>query len=129
MSAIELACEGCTLKFTNTSHTGSILIAPIGVGGSTGSKAKCRVNDVDNQVYVGVKFTVSGASNGAGITAGTGTGTITGSATKVKVSGQPPVRKGDCVTIIITGVQSGSPATYSSELEVDDPGQTKAKAV
>jgi hypothetical protein len=119
-----MACEGCTLKFSNPAHTGLITILPVG-GGSSGSNAGCG----GNQVYRGVAFTCTACSNGAGIINGTGAGSISGTAVKVKVSAQPPVRKGDSVTITIVGTSGGSPASYSSTIEVDDPGQSKAKAV
>jgi len=113
-----LACVGCTLGFKDPAHTGTIAVSAVGAG-SLGSKCKCS----GAQAYTLVAFTVTGASNGAGITAGTGAGSISGTATKIKCSGTAPVRYGDEVTITITGTGGGSPATYSATVFVDDAGQ------
>lgn len=118
-----LACEGCTLKFTNPAHTGTLTILPID-GGSIGSAAFCG----GNEVYTAITFTVTGGSNGSGITAGIGSGTIVGSTTVTYSKTVAVVRKGDKVTITITGLSGGSPASYQSEIAVDDAGQSKVKS-
>jgi hypothetical protein len=122
MIAVELAVEGCTLKVQTPASGGSFVILPIG-SGSIGSKMKCQ----GNQVYTSLAFTVTAVSMGA-VVSGSGGGTIAGTATKAKASGQPPVRKGDSVIITVTDANPPY-GTASVTVEVNDPGQTKAKAV
>jgi hypothetical protein len=116
-----LAVEGLTLDFQDPTHSGTITIIPASV---KYSKVKCN----GNQVYTSISFTVT-AFSGGGITSGTGAGVITGSTTKTKVnSGVKPVRDDDSVTITIT--DSVSPfGTTSTTVLVDNPGQTKSKAI
>jgi hypothetical protein len=125
MSAVELAVETCTLKAQSPASGGSFVILPIGAG-SFGSKMACQ----GKQVYTAIMFTVTGIV-APGITSGMeaeGAVTIVGTTTAVKVSGESPVRKGDTVTMLV--VDTVYPyGSASVVVEVDDPGQTKAKAV
>ena len=126
MSAVELAVEGCTLKVQTPASGGSFAILPIG-SGSIGSKMKCQ----GNQVYTSLAFTVTEVAVTTSIppvVSGSGGGTIAGTATKAKASGQPPVSKGDSVIITVTDANPPY-GTADVTVEVDDPGQTKAKAV
>jgi hypothetical protein len=122
MSGLLIAVDGCTLKFQDPTHTGTITIFP-----SAPTQFSEYVKCSSKRVYTVLYFTVSGGSNGQGITAASGFGTIYGTTQALTVDGGiRPVRKGDSVTFTMTGVQGQTPATYSETVMVDDPGQEKA---
>jgi hypothetical protein len=121
MSLLELACESCTLKVDPPASGGTFVILPIG-SGSLGSKVHCQ----SAEVYTAIAFTVTAVSYGS-VVSGSGAGIITGTAAKIKVSGQAPVRKTDSLMITVTDVNPPY-GTANVKVEVDDPGQDKAKA-
>lgn len=122
-----LACVTATLKAQAPASGGSFTILPIvplGTG-SLGSNVKCQ----SNEVYTAIKFTVTAiAVTTPPITSGSGGGTIVGTATKVKASTQPVVRKGDSVVISVTDTVTPFGSANVTIL-VDDPGQDKAKGL
>lgn len=127
MPAEYVATELLVLTFQNPAHTGIIdARAPL-----------TAVYIQDSITFNQVGMTISNGSDGAGITSASGLGVLVGSAEKVLVKNiEPPfetagvVRVGDEVDILMTGVTgSGSPASYTTTVYVQDAGQDKVKAV
>ena len=119
MSAKELATTGCSFKFENPAHSGTI--TPVFV---PAIKVKCGgVN-----AWTSVVLTCSACTNGT-VTAGTGVGMMSGDSTKVKSFTLALGRKDTKVSnVVITGMIGQSTGTYTTNILVDDPGQTKVKA-
>lgn len=117
-----LAVVGMTFKFVNPAHTGSITVV-----GSPSTKLKAGVNFAykDN-----LSISISNGSNGS-ITNATGVGTMLATALKNLIESSKPLRKGDKSTIItMTGTNPSPPpatSTYTTQVEIDDPGQNKVK--
>ena len=123
MALIEVAVLDCTLKFQNSSHSGTIVISTLP---STNTKVD------NNGVYAGVLTVVITAGTDGSITNATGTGTISPTALFVKIDGQLVIRKGDSsIVITMTGTNPSPPptnSTYLTTVEIDDPNQTSTKA-
>jgi len=116
-----VACLGATLKVSPPDSGGTFVILPIG-GGSFGSKAACQ----GAEVYTAISFTVTGVVTGT-VANGSGAGVITGGGDKVKASAALVVRQGDSVDITVTDANPPY-GTDTATIEVDDPGQDKARA-
>ena len=121
MSVELIACVGATLAVVSPATKGSFSILPIG-GGSMGSDAACQ----GKEIYTSISFTVTGVVVGV-VASGSGAGVIAGEATKVNAGGLPVVRKSDSVEITVTDAQPPY-GTENVTVEVDDPGQQKARA-
>jgi hypothetical protein len=119
MSAKELATISCTFKFENPEHSGTIVSVFV-----PALKVKCSgVN-----AWTSVVLTLSACTNGT-VTAGTGLATMIGDSTKVKSFTLALGRKGTKISgVTVTGVIGTSPGqTYTTNILVDSPGQTKVK--
>jgi len=120
MSAKELATKACSFKFEDPMHTG--LITPTFV-----SSAKVKCGGVN--CFTSAVLTCSNCSNGT-TTLGTGIGIMVGDSIKVKTFGLSFCRKDTKVTgVVITGVTGSTPSTYTTNILVDSPGQTKVKVI
>ena len=123
MALKEFAVEGLTFKFVNPAHSGTVTVT-----GAASTKAK-KIPE-NKFVYLNnLSISISNGSDGS-ITNATGTGTMTATATKNKCEGVFPLRKGDQSGIItMTGTNPSPPpatAQYTTQVEIDDPGQTKS---
>lgn len=118
MSAKELATVSCTFKFENSAHSGTIAAVFV-----PAVKVKCAgVN-----AWTSVVLTCSACTNGT-VTAGAGVGTMMGDSTKVKSFTLALGRKGTKVSnVTITGMIGQSSGTYTTNILVDSPGQSKVK--
>lgn len=120
MSAKELATTGCTFKFENPAHSGTIVAVFV-----PALKVKCG----GTECWTSVVLTCSACTNGT-VTGGAGVGTMMGDSSKVKSFTLSLGRKDTKVSnVVITGMIGQSSGTYNTNIVVDDPGQTKVKAV
>jgi len=123
MASKELAVEGMTFKFVNPAHSGNVVI-----NDPPSSKNKC----IGNGIYKdNLSINITNGSDGS-ITNGTGAGNIAATGSKVKIDNNILVlRKGDqSGNITITGTNPSPPPPtlqYTTQVEIDDPGQTKVK--
>ena len=112
---------GATLKFTDPSITGTIVIT---------SSPSTKLKYSNKGAFRGtINVLVSGASQAGCVQTGTASGTMDPTAEKNTSEGDELIRKGDQSNdIIINGLISGSPCSFTAKVEIDDPGQDKAKA-
>lgn len=125
MSLIEIANGAATLGHKSGS--------PISGGVFTiSSSPSTKVKAGGQGVYRGaLVFTFAGGI-ASGLTNIVGGGSISPTAVKVKADGQLVMRDGDFVLMSATGQLAASPFTpgqpISGNVEIADPGQTKARA-
>lgn len=121
MSLEFIANNNMSFKFINPAHSGSIVIV---TPPSTKVKAGGVGVHINNMAIV-----ITGGTDGM-VTAASGSGTFPATASKVKADGALVLRKGDqSIDIVMTGVNpDSSPGTYTTKVEIDDPGQDKVKA-
>jgi hypothetical protein len=122
MALKEFAVVGMTFKFVNTAHSGDIAVTGI---------SSIKVKAGNQFVYQNnLSITITNGSDGS-ITNATGSGTMTATSTKNLVENVAPLRKGDqSIVITMTGTNPSPPpptAQYTTQVEIDDPGQTKVK--
>jgi hypothetical protein len=118
-----LAAEGMTFKFLNPAHSGNVAVTGI---------ASLKAKGENKGVYLNnLAITITNGSDGS-ITNATGSGTMIATAQKILIENQIPLREGDqSIDIIMTGTNPSPPpptSTYTTKVEIDDPGQTKWKA-
>jgi hypothetical protein len=110
-----------TFKFVNPAHSGTVQVT-----GTASTKGKAGGNGIylDN-----LTISIINGSDGGSIINATGSGYMIATAIKNLLESQKPFRKGDKSNIItMTGTNTSPPPptlTYTTQVEVDDPGQTK----
>lgn len=124
MAKIELAVVGMTFKFVNPAHSGTVTVTGLA---STKIKASGQFVYKDT-----LAISISNGSDGS-ITNATGVGTMIATSTKNREISDLLfiLRKGDkSIIITMTGDNPSPPpptAQYNTQVEIDDPGQTKVK--
>lgn len=122
MALKELAVLGLTTKFVNPSHTGIVTII---------SSPSTKVTAENKGVYKDLmNISITNGSDGSTTTNATGSGVINATSTKIKIENIPPIRKGDqnLIPILMTGTNNSPPpptSTYTTIVEIDNPGQVK----
>lgn len=117
-----VAVEGATLKITTVGASANLEITTLG---STNDQHE------DKAILRGPIIVV--ATNGTfgacgSVTPAIGSGTITPSATKDKSNDLAVIRKGDGVTIQMSGTSPGpTPCNFSMDVEIDDPNQSTVR--
>lgn len=122
-----LVCEGCTLKFSDTSVSGDITVNP--AVGTPPSVLSQKVAVEGNKVFLVVGFLVTNFS-GLGISNGTGAGIIIGTSQKAKAGTLSIVLETDSTVVVVTGTNDSPPPpvlAVSVGVEIDDPGQDKVR--
>lgn len=133
--AENFCCEGVVLNFgiTVPPVSGSIAVNPevFPPYPAAASILSSKVKTGGNRVYTKIGFTITGATNGTCTQTVPYYGSITGTAVKCRVDGSEiPVRETDNISALITGqTGGGSPCTISATIEIQSPGQIKAKGV
>lgn len=124
-----IVCDGCSLKFSDPTVSGDITInSDTGVPPSVLSE---NVKTDGKNVYNLIGFTIANFS-GLGISNGSGAGAIIGTSTKVKADGMAVVLATDSMIVVVTGTNDSPPPptlAVSVQVEIDDPGQDKVKAI
>jgi len=119
--ALELiAVQGMTFKFVNPAHSGVVTVT-----GAPSIKVKAGSGVYKDKLTIAI----SAGTDGTVVNA-TGSGNIPATAAKTKADGSLVLRKGDqSIDILMAGTIPGSgPGSYTTKVEILDPGQTKAKA-
>lgn len=121
MALKELAVVGMTFKFVNPAHSGTVTVTGI---------ASTKVKAGGQFVYKTLlSISISNGSDGSTTINATGTGIMIATSLKNKADGQFVLRKGDKSTVItMTGDNVSPPPptlTYTTQVEIDDPGQNK----
>jgi len=119
-----IATENMTIKFDDDAHSGTITIV---TPASTTVKADSGAVHKDLMAV-----SITGGSDGS-ITNATGAGVINATSEKVKVDNLFVLRKDDKndIPIVMTGTNPAPPpptSTYTTDIYIDDPGNTKVKA-
>jgi len=117
-----VAVEGATLKITTVGASASLAITTPG-----------SLNDKHEEKGVlRGPITVAATAGTLGtcgtVTPSAGSGVIMPTATKDKSNDLAVIRKGDGVTIVMSGVGPGpTPCSFNMDVEIDDPGQSTVR--
>ena len=117
-----VAVNGATIKITTGGATAIVTITSIG---SFNDKHEAK-GVLRGPITVAASAGVFGSCGT--VTAAVGSATIVPTATKDKSTGLAVIRKGDGVTIVMSGVGPGpAPCSFNMDVEIDDPGQSTVR--
>lgn len=120
MSALELAVQGCTFKYT---------IGVTGAPPTVVTPPSTKVKATNKGIYFKqIDITLSGLSYAGCVQTTPVNTSIMPTSADNKVEGELVMRKGDKVVAVpIVGASGGSPCNFTTDVEVDDPAQTDVK--